>query len=142
MTSKKIVLPVLAILVLAMAGAAAYFFKEVSALKENPNAVVQQEATELAARVGKLIRLPDGEVPTIATVADPAQLADQPFFAKAKTGDKVLIYSQARRAYLYDPVANKVLEVAPVNIGDAATTLPAEDASDEEAPTDEEAAAE
>ena len=33
-----------------------------------------------------------------------------------KNGDKVLIYSQAGKAYLYDPVINKLLEVAPINL--------------------------
>jgi hypothetical protein len=28
------------------------------------------------------------------------------------------LFPNARKAYLYDPVANKILEVAPINLGD------------------------
>ena len=72
---------------------------------------------DIVSRAGKLIILPEGEVPTIATVSDPEKLKDQPFFAKAKVGDKVLLYQNARKAYLYDPVNNKILEVAPISLG-------------------------
>ena len=43
------------------------------------------------------------------------------FFSKAKVGDKVIIYTNARKAILYDPVAGKIVEVAPVNIGTPTT---------------------
>lgn len=67
--------------------------------------------------VGKLIDLPTGEEPTLATVTGIEKLRSQPFFQRAKNGDKVLIYAQARKAYLYDPVAKKILDVAPINPG-------------------------
>lgn len=72
------------------------------------------QTEDVIARVGALIELPGGEVPTVATVTDPGKLQDQVFFAKAKKGDQVLIYTQARKAYLYDPIHNKLREVAPI----------------------------
>ncbi len=72
------------------------------------------ETQDIISRVGKLIVLPEGEEPTIATVTDPEKLQEQAFFARAKVGDKVLIYTQARKAYLFDPQANILLEVAPL----------------------------
>lgn len=83
--------------------------------KDNQQAS-QDEVKRLVAEVGKIIDLPAGEVPTLATVVDVSKLKDQPFFQKAKNGDKVLIYSGAQKAILYDPVAKKVKEVGPVNI--------------------------
>lgn len=87
----------------------------------DPNATPaeQQEAAQLEIstlieRVGKLIVLPQGEEPTVATVSDPDKLKDQVFFANAKVGDKVLIYTKARKAYLYDPEGDILLEVAPI----------------------------
>ena len=99
-----------------------YFYRQSSSIKFDPAQAAEKEATDLVAEVGKLILLPAGEEPTIATVSDPEKLRDQPFFAQAKTGDKVLLYTNAKKAYLYDPVAHKILEVAPVNVGGAPPT--------------------
>ena len=79
----------------------------------------QEEVKKVVAQVGKLILLPEGETPTIATVSDPSALKNQAFFADAKKGDKVLIYTNAKKAILYDPVIKKIINVAPVNTGDA-----------------------
>ncbi len=91
--------------------------QQVAELKQNPQVAAQEETQTLIDRVGRLIILPEGETPTIATVSDPEKLRNQPFFAKAKVGDKVLIYTNAKKAILYDPLADRILEVAPVNIG-------------------------
>jgi hypothetical protein len=83
----------------------------------DPDAVSRKEAQELVATVSKLIVLPDEE-PVIATVADPSQLIEQPFFANAKKGDKVLIFNVAKKAVLYSPSENRIIEVAPLSIGE------------------------
>ncbi|MEK7555892.1 MAG: hypothetical protein AAB523_01225 [Patescibacteria group bacterium] len=117
---KKFTSAILVLLLIGMSAAAFYFYQKASAIKEdqaNPDAAAQKEVEDIVSRAGKLIILPEGEVPTIATVSDPEKLKDQPFFAKAKVGDKVLLYQNARKAYLYDPVNNKILEVAPISLG-------------------------
>jgi len=103
---------------------AGYFYRQNIALKQllpsvsvSPN---QQEIGDIINRVGRLIVLPEGEEPTVATVSDPAKLKDQAFFANAQAGDKVLIYSKAQKAILYDPAADKIVEVAPLNINPSA----------------------
>src|SRR3989338_9847385 len=73
---------------------------------DNVNAVI--------AKVGKLIKLPEDELPTIATISDLDKLKGQPFFARAKVGDKVLLYTQAKKAILYDPKDNVIIEVGPL----------------------------
>lgn len=123
----------LGLLVLLAAGAA-YLFMQVSALKQDPDALARKEAEEMVGIVGKLILLPKDELPTVATVSDPTKLAGQAFFAKAKVGDKVLLYPNARKAYLYDPVANRVLEVAPINLGDTGATNPTPEVEEEPEP--------
>ncbi|HSW78826.1 MAG TPA: hypothetical protein VLF88_02310, partial [Candidatus Babeliales bacterium] len=95
--------------------------KEVKRLS-NPTAVAQQEQQQLVAKVSTLTVLPAGETPTVATVTDITKLKDQPFFANAQNGDKVLIYTKAKKAYLYRPSTGKIINIAPVNIGSGNTT--------------------
>lgn len=118
----KATITVVVLLLLGSAGTAVYFYKQFSNLKKNPNKVAVDESKSIIDAVGKLIVLPSGEQPTLATVTDPEKLKDQPFFASAKKGDKVLIYTNAKKAILYDPAENKIVEVAPINIGASATT--------------------
>ncbi len=66
--------------------------------------------------------LPNGETPTIATVSDPEALKDQVFFVDAQKGDKVLIYSNAKKAILYRPGDDKIITIAPLNTGGVAPT--------------------
>lgn len=117
MSVGSMVLLILFFLVIVAAGSAVYFYRQWSELKHDPQKVAQEEITAIVAQVGALMVLPEGEQPTVATVTDPSKLADQPFFAKAKIGDKVLLYANAQKAILYDPLANKIVEVAPLNIG-------------------------
>ena len=123
--NQKVIWGVLAVLTIVALGAAVYFYTQLNQLRADPQKVAQEEAKSLVTKVGKLIVLPEGEEPTVATVTDPDLLRDQPFFANAKTGDKVLIYTNARKAILYNPEENKIIEVAPVSIGAAATPAPA-----------------
>lgn len=119
MDFKKYTVHVLVIAVLSAGASAYYFYNEASVLKKDPNKVSREETTNLVAQVGRLIVLPEGEMPTIATVVDPDKLKNQAFFARAKTGDKVLIYTNAKKAILYDVENNKIVEVAPINIGNS-----------------------
>lgn len=120
---KKFIIPAIIILVvLILGGSTYYFYDQFTKLKQDPQRIARQETETLIARVSQLIVLPEGEEPTIATVSDTERLKDQPFFAKAKVGDKVLIYTNAKKAILYDPVNNKIVEVAPINIGASQST--------------------
>ena len=116
---KKNILTVVILLLafIAMTGQAAYLYMQNIQLKKNPQSAAQEEVKSIVAKVGRLIVLPEGETPTIATVTDTKLLKDQPFFAKAQVGDKVLIYTTAKKAILYNPTSNKIVEVAPLNIG-------------------------
>jgi hypothetical protein len=112
-SARNIIIVLVALVVILGAGFVYYFQKA----NTDPNKVAQEELTEVVEKVGKLIVLPEGETPTLATVSDPSKLKDQTFFARAKAGDKVLIFTNSKKAILYDPVANKIVEVAPVNLG-------------------------
>lgn len=119
--TKNILLPVCWLLIVFASGVAYYFYKQAESLRRNPEQVAQDEIAEVVRQVGEIMVLPEGEQPTVATVADPSKLKDQPFFARAKVGDKVLLYPNARKAILYDPVTHKIIEVAPISIGNPTT---------------------
>ncbi len=114
---KNNIVLVLFVLLVAMTGVSAYLYNKSARLSADPSVKAEEEVAELVKKVGKLILLPEDETPTMATVSDPELLKDQPFFAKARVGDKVLLYQKSKKAYLYDPKSNKLLEVAPINIG-------------------------
>lgn len=96
------------------------FYRKLNSVEQNPQAQAQEDVQSLVDEVGKLMLLPN-EAPTVATVTDPTQLQGQPFFVNAKTGDKVLIYAAARKAILYSPSEKRIVEVAPLIIGDVPT---------------------
>lgn len=121
--------PIFIVLTIISTGSGGYFYyqyqqsqKELQTLKTDPTTVqkaAEAEVKKLIEEVARLISLPEGEEPTVAIVTDVEKLKDQAFFAKAKNGDKVIIYTQAKKAILYDPVAKKIVDVAPINIGSA-----------------------
>jgi len=104
----KIILPVLLFLALSIA---AYFFYRYQQVSQNDSGELDQLIKELSS----IIELPSGEVPTLATVSDRNKLLNQPFFAKAENGDKVLIYIQAGKAILYRPSTGKIVDTAPIS---------------------------
>lgn len=119
---------IIAVLFLIAAGAIAssvYFYvqnKKTQQLLKNPTLSAQAEIENLMSKVGNLMELPKNEQPTIATVTDVTKLKDQSFFSKAKNGDKLLIYTKERKAILYDPTTDKIVEAGPVNIGQPTPT--------------------
>jgi multidrug efflux pump subunit AcrB len=96
---------------------------------QNPDQAAAAEVEQVVRAVGSLILLPEG-VPTVATVTDKTQLAGQPFFAKAEDGDKVLLYPDAQRAYLYRPSTRKLVDVAVLNLENTQGTAPVAPASE------------
>lgn len=89
------------------------------------NAQVQAEVDTLIAEVGKLIELPADERPTVATVTDVEKLKAQPFFQKAQNGDRILVFTNARRAILYRPTEKRIVDVGAVNIQQQPSGQPA-----------------
>ncbi len=99
---------------------AAYFYFQWKKAVTAPSA--EEEIAEVIGVIGTYMELPQGETPTIATVLDKEKLADQAFFNKSENGDKVLIYTTAKKAILYRPSTKKVIEVAPIYFDDQQET--------------------
>ena len=98
-------------------------YKKTQLLLTNPTAASKEQLQELLKTIDKIIELPRGEDPSVATVSDKTKLQDNAFFNQAENGDKVLIYVKAKKAILYRPSANKVIDVAPVTVGSESATL-------------------
>jgi hypothetical protein len=94
-----------------------YFYNQSKHASEStapPSPSSLQSTTNVVNAVARHIVLPSGEQPTVATVSDASKVHNQAFFAHAATGDKVLVYSQAKKAYLYRPSIDRIIEVAPL----------------------------
>jgi hypothetical protein len=122
----RAVLVVIALLILSVG---VYFFlqyQRTQQLLKNPNLAAQAEAQSLVTKVGRLMDLPKGEQPTIATVSDVTKLQGQSFFKNAKNGFKVLIFTKAKKAILYDPKGDKIVEVTVLALEQPAASASAE----------------
>jgi flagellar basal body-associated protein FliL len=114
----KVIFSIIIVAIIIAIAVSFYFYiqyQKAQKLLQNPTLVASEETRSLIAKVSNLIELPKGEDPIIATVSDINKLKDQPFFANAQNGDKVLIYEKAREAILYRPSINKIIQVAPVS---------------------------
>ncbi len=111
---------VLALLItVASLAAAGYFYYENNKIKNDPAALQKlqnKEADNLKAKVSKLINLQSGEQPVVATIQDKTKLKDQPFFSGAENGDKLLIFTNAKKAIIYRESANKIINVGPIAV--------------------------
>ena len=104
----KLALSIVVIAVIVAGGLGGYYFYH--KYRNRQTSVPVSDVDTLTTAIGKLIILPN-ETPTIATVTDIGKLKGQPFFANAQNGDKALIYTQAKKAILYRPSINKIVEV-------------------------------
>lgn len=88
---------------------------QLEAVKNDPQIFAREEIKNLVGKLGRMVVLPEGEEPVLATVSDKEKLKDQPVFAKAENGDKILIYTKAAKAYIYRPSTDKIIDMVPVN---------------------------
>ncbi len=105
---------VVAVLVILLLGAVVLIISLMG--KATPEEDQVKELQRTVKSVSRLMILPETEQPTLATVSDVSKLKDQAFFANAKTGDKVLIYPNSRKAILYSPSLDKIVEVSSLNL--------------------------
>ncbi|MEK7602927.1 MAG: hypothetical protein AAB459_01615 [Patescibacteria group bacterium] len=76
----------------------------------------QSEMINIKAKIARHVILPTSdEEPTLVTVTDKNSLKD-PFLLQAENGDKVLLYPTAKKAYLYRPSIDRIIDVGPLTI--------------------------
>jgi hypothetical protein len=84
--------------------------------------ITEREAQKVKTEIAKLINIPQEE-PVMALVTNADQLiAEQPFYQGVTNGDILVIYPQARKAILFNPRTNKLVNVGPVNVGEASAS--------------------
>ncbi len=120
---KKVILFLLVlVIVLGSVGSAAYFYNQnqiAQKMLKDPTGASKEEIKAIAKALSKFMDLPTDEEPTLATVLDKEKLKDQPFFAKAENGDKVIIYTKSGKAILYRPSTGRIIDIAPINLGES-----------------------
>ncbi|MEK7594957.1 MAG: hypothetical protein AAB436_04950 [Patescibacteria group bacterium] len=108
------------VIVVLIAALPAFYFYNKSRVAEqrlnDPNTANQQVINAVVKKVSHLMLLPTDEQPTLATISDASKTKGQPFFTNAKNGDKLLVFTNARKAILYRPSTNLIIEVAPLNV--------------------------
>lgn len=115
LTPKKILFLSGVLVLLILLPSAFFFFKyRQTFIKTLSSEKTKQEDQKIIQKISKHIFLPQNETPTVATVTDLSKLKDNKFFAQAKLGDIVLLYIKNQKAILYDPKADKIIEVGPV----------------------------
>lgn len=102
----KLILTIL--LTLALAGVIALYLN-----REDTIDVSNVEQVKIA--INKHYSLPTDEQPALATVTDITKLSSS-FKKSTKNGDKILIYQNNRKAIVYRPSIDRVVDVQPVNI--------------------------
>ncbi|MFA5737099.1 MAG: hypothetical protein WCX70_00350 [Candidatus Paceibacterota bacterium] len=114
------------LLVVAFAVAGWFYWKYSETQKilnsNQTEAEIEKEIEEITSAVSKLMILPE-EKPQIATVVDPDSLVEeQPFYEGVEKGDKVLFYAEAKKAVVYSPKKNIIINAGPVYYTEEAMT--------------------
>ena len=124
---KKIILPFIIFLILLGAFGSSYYFynqnKITQKLLKDPTAASREEIKTVTTALSKFMDLPKDEDPTVATVLDKEKVKDQPFFAKAENGDKVIVYAKSGKAILFRPSTGRIIDVAPINQNQSQTPI-------------------
>lgn len=115
--NKELIITAAVVVGVLIVGGGGYFYYQAQQTNLNPQDATEEQNRKTIEEIGKIMDLPQGEQPTVATVTDINALSNQPFFAKAKNGDRVLIYPTAGKAILYDPGAKRIINVSPISIG-------------------------
>ena len=72
--------------------------------------------------------LPDDEQPTVATVTNVDELkVQQPFFERASNGDKIIIYTNSRKAIIYSPEKDIIVNVGTLLVDSPSIEKPETD---------------
>lgn len=115
--SKVIIIFGVIVLVLLIFAPGFYFYQKFQKVQKELtqiNLPGTEAGKNILSNVQKLTDLPVDEEPTIITIRDISKVKNQPFFANAKNGDKIILFNKNKKAILYDPLDNKIVEMGPL----------------------------
>lgn len=111
---------IICVLLVIVAGGGFYFYTKYDQTKQEVEKLStvqgQQELSktqtqQLLEEMRSRIVLPDGEDPVIATITDINQLKNNEFYKDAKNDDRVIVYANAKKAYIYRPSTKTIVNV-------------------------------
>ena len=126
--SKMLIFLVFIVLVVAASSYYFYQYQRQQDLLLNPNKAAAEDSQNTLDHVKRLMSLPQGS-PLIYTVIDKKQIATQPFFKNVENGDKVLMFVQDKKAIIYRPSTDKIIDVGPINISPSGAPTQASDSA-------------
>lgn len=109
MINKQNKIIILFVLGLLLVACATYYFLST---RSTPELTTFEE---VKSRVERHLVLPTDEQPALVTVTDPTKVQTE-FLKNSKVGDKVLIYQKNRRAIIYRPSIDRIIDIGPVII--------------------------
>lgn len=105
------------------AAAGVFFYQSYLSADSVSSLQIEDAPDGIVEEVAQIMILPS-EQPVIGTVLDKSRLSDEPFFAQAENGDRVLIFSQARKAVLYRPDTGQIVESETLTDTSSVPSLP------------------
>lgn len=81
----------------------------------DPKTSAEQANKELVSDLRKVAVLPADEEPQVAELTDKDKQKNNPFFANAENGDKVLVYQKASKVIIYRPSTKQVVNMATID---------------------------
>ncbi len=104
-----ILIIVLALLLLATAGACLFFYLKYQEASKNP----QADQQKVLQSIGTVLQLP-GEQPTSFTISDKTKLTNQILADRVENGDTLFVYANAKKLVVYRPSAKKVVDMLSI----------------------------
>lgn len=82
----------------------------------------QTQVNQLLGEMRAIILLPKDEDPVVATISDMNLLKDKDFYKDAQNGDRVVVFANAKKAYIYRPSNKMIINVGAFEVSTGQTT--------------------
>lgn len=120
MRKPKLLTLFLVLVLLALAAGSFFLYKKYNETKKEVEKLStvqgQQElnktqVNQLLGEMRAIIVLPKGEDPVVATITDVSKLNKNAFYKEAQNGDRVVVFAEAKKAFIYRPSTKTIINV-------------------------------